>query len=106
MYAVDPEPARELAQSAWGLAQLAALALLVGWLAERVLDPGVRIRGVAFMSGIVGFYTGPMLWSLTGLGSGPTLAGYALIPAFAGAMAVCAVLKLVSLGMEGSGPRW
>jgi hypothetical protein len=45
-----------------------------------------------------------MLWTWTGWDSGPSLGGFAVLPAVAGTFAVCALLKLVTLGM--AGPRW
>lgn len=104
MYAADAEPTRDLARSIWSFVQLGVLAVLVGWLAERLLDPGLRIRGIAFLAGIAGFYAGPRLWAAMDLANGPTLGGYAVLPAFAGALGVCALLRLVSLGAQG--PRW
>jgi len=99
MYAAAAEP--DLAQSAWSWLHLGVLALLFGWFAERVVEPGVRIRGLAILAGVAGIYAGPTLWTITGLAGGPRLWGYALVPGFLGSLAVCAFLRLVSLGVEG-----
>jgi len=94
----------ELLGQAWGLFQLVAVAALAGWTAERLLDTGVRTRGLPFLSGLFGLYVGPHLLDLTGFPTGPEIAGEPLIAAFAGALAICGFLKLASLGA--AGPRW
>ena len=104
MYAVDPEPAQDLASHVVRMAQLGGIALVAGWLAEHLIDTGFRLRGLALLAGATGFYAGSCLWDFAGWPSGPTVWGYALLPAFTGAFGVCGVLKLVSLGVEG--PRW
>ena len=85
------------------LVQLALIAGIVGWLAERLLNTGMSTRGLPLMAGLFGIYLSSQFSFLPGE-AGPMLAGHALIPAFAGAFAVCSFLKLASLGM--AGPRW
>jgi uncharacterized membrane protein YeaQ/YmgE (transglycosylase-associated protein family) len=104
MYAVDPAPAQDLADEMVRMTQLAGVALLAGWVAERTLDTGVRLRGLALLAGAAGFWAGSAMWDIGGWDAGPTVWGYAILPALAGAFAVCGVLKLVSLGV--AGPRW
>jgi uncharacterized membrane protein YeaQ/YmgE (transglycosylase-associated protein family) len=104
MYAAEPEPARAFADQVIRLSQLGGVALLAGWLAERLIDTGFRLRGLAPLAGAVGFYAGSTLWATAGWPAGPLVWGLALVPAFAGALAICAILKLVSLGV--AGPRW
>ena len=97
--AYDPEFMNQV----WSLAQVTAIAAAAGWTAERLLDTGVQTRGLPLLSGLFGLYLGPYLLDLTGWYGGPSLAGHPLAPAFAGALAICAFLKLVSLGA--AGPR-
>jgi hypothetical protein len=77
--------------------------MLAGWISERALDTGLGIRGIAPLAGLVGLYAGRALWGWTGWSVGPLVAGFAVVPALAGALATCAVLKLVGLGL--AGPR-
>ena len=84
------------------LVQLALIAGVVGWLAERLLNTGMSTRGLPLLAGLFGIYLSSHFSFLPA--DGPVLAGHALIPAFAGAFAVCSFLKLASLGM--AGPRW
>lgn len=88
---------------AMGLAQLAVIAAAVGWFAERLLNTGVSTRGLPLLAGLFGIYLSSEL-SFLHVIDGPTLAGQAVVPAFAGALVVCSFLKLASLGM--AGPRW
>lgn len=85
------------------LAQLAVTAAVLGWLAERLLDTGVTTRGLPFLAGLFGIYLSSHA-SILPVNPGPTLAGHAVLPAFAGALAVCSFLKLANLGF--AGPRW
>jgi uncharacterized membrane protein YeaQ/YmgE (transglycosylase-associated protein family) len=94
----------ELTGQAWDVVCLIVVAALAGWTAERLLDTGVRTRGLPFLSGLFGLYVGPHLLAYAGWPSGPLVAGQPLVAAFAGALAICAFLKLASLGA--AGPRW
>lgn len=94
----------EMVRQAWDLLQLVIVAGLAGWSAERVLDTGVRTRGLPFLSGLFGLYVGPHVLDLAGWPMGPVIAGQPLIAAFAGALLIGAFLKLASLGA--AGPRW
>ena len=84
--------------------QLGALALLAGWVAEQLLDTGLRVRGLALFCGLAGLYLGSWLWAVGGWSSGPTVAGTGIMPLFAGALAVSGFFKLLALGA--AGPRW
>ena len=90
--------------NAWELLQLVIVAALAGWGTERLLDTGVRTRGLPFLSGLFGLYVGPQLLDMTGWPSGPVIAGQPLFAAFAGALLIGAFLKLATLGA--AGPRW
>ena len=93
-----------LVSNAWDLLQLVVVAALAGWATERLLDTGVRTRGLPFLSGLFGLYVGPYLLDMTGWPAGPTIAGEPLFAAFAGSLAIGCFLKLASLGAAGS--RW
>jgi hypothetical protein len=84
--------------------QIGALALLAGWVAQQLLDTGIRVRGLALFSGLAGLYLGSWLWAAGGWANGPSVAGQGILPLFAGALAVSGFFKLVALGA--SGPRW
>ena len=84
--------------------QIGLLALLAGWVAEQLLDTGIRVRGLALFCGLAGLYFGTWLWGVGGWSSGPTVAGQGIMPLFAGALAVSGFFKLLALGA--SGPRW
>src|SRR5262245_51086211 len=92
------------ASNAWDLLQLVIVAALAGWATERVLDTGVRTRGLPFLSGLFGLYVGPHLLHMTGWPTGPVIAGQPLLAAFAGALLIGCFLKLATLGA--AGPRW
>ena len=92
----------ELLGQAWEILQLVVVATLAGWSAERLLDTGVRTRGLPFLSGLFGLYVGPQVLVLTGWPAGPVVAGQPLFAAFAGAMVIGVFLKLASLGVTGS----
>ena len=87
----------------FSLVQLAVVAGMVGWLADRLLDTGVSTRGLPLLAGLFGIYLSSHL-SFLQVDVGPVLAGHAVLPAFAGAVTVCTFLKLANLGM--AGPRW
>ncbi len=88
----------ELLSQAWTLVQLVVVAGLAGWVAERLLDTGVRTRGLPFLSGLFGLYVGPRVLDLAGWPAGPEIAGQPLFAAFAGALLIGGFLKLASLG--------
>jgi uncharacterized membrane protein YeaQ/YmgE (transglycosylase-associated protein family) len=87
-----------------GVLPVTAGAMLVGWVAERAFDTGLRVRGIGLLCGVIGLHVGSLLWSWAGLQTGPTIVGFPIVPAVAGSLAVCALLKLVTLGV--AGPRW
>ena len=80
--------------------EVTGTAMLLGWLAERVLDTGIRIPGIGVAAGLLGLYLGAWLWDLTGWSSGPRLAGFPIVPTAAGAFAVCGFLKLIGLAAD------
>ena len=80
----------------------AAAAMLAGWVAERLIDTGVRLPGIAPLAGVAGLCVGQWVWAGAGWEPGPVIAGFPVVPAVAGAFGVCAVLKLVALGFAGS----
>src|SRR5262245_13039344 len=84
--------------------QLGALALLAGWVAEQLLDTGLRVRGLALFCGLAGLYFGSWLWAVGGWASGPTVAGTGIMPLFAGSLAVSGFFTLFAPGA--AGPRW
>ena len=96
-HAYEPTMARQ----AWDLFQLVVVAGLAGWSVERLLDTGVRTRGLPFLSGLFGLYVGPRVLDLTGWPMGPVIAGQPLFAAFAGALLIGCFLKLASLGTAG-----
>jgi len=75
-------------------------AIVLGLLAERVLDTGIRIPGIGAAAGLLGLYLGAWLWDLTGWSAGPQLAGLPIVPTAAGAFAVCGFLKLIGLAAD------
>ena len=84
----------------WHFMVVTGTAMVLGVLAERVLDTGIRVPGVGAAAGMVGLWAGAWFWDLTGWSSGPQLAGLAVVPTFAGALAVCGFLKLIGLAAE------
>jgi uncharacterized membrane protein YeaQ/YmgE (transglycosylase-associated protein family) len=101
MYAVEAGADPELLHEALSLLQTTGIALLFGWAAERLLDTGLAVRGLPLLCGVSGLYAGTWVFTLAGWPHGPRLAGQALLPAFAGALAVATIFKLVSLGVDG-----
>ena len=93
-----------LLDNAWDILQLVAVAAVAGWVTERLLDTGVRTRGLPFLSGLFGLYVGPPLLHMAGWPVHPYIAEQPLIGAFAGALAIGFFLKLATLGA--AGPRW
>ena len=84
------------------LLAILVIAEAAGWIAGMVVETGVHIRGITFFCGLIGLQAGAWATQLTEWHAGPTVAGYALFPTFAGAMVIAGLLKLVSLGVEGS----
>ena len=93
-----------MVSNALELLQLVIIAALAGWATERLLDTGVRTRGLPFLSGLFGLYVGPYLVDMAGWPVGPIIAGQPLFAAFAGALFIGAFLKLATLGA--ASPRW
>lgn len=104
MYAASAGVDPELLGHLWSLLQLAGVAALAGWLADRLLGVELPMRGIPLFCGLAGIYAGSWLWHVGGWDLGPVLAGQAVLPAFAGALAVSGFFKLVTLGA--AGPRW
>ena len=84
------------------LAGLVLIASALGWTAARIFDPGVRARGMSLLAGLLGLTGGTWLAGQTGWDPGPVVLGYSLLPAFAGSLTTCAVVKLLALGVTGS----
>ena len=104
MYAADEAATPAAVNQALGVIQAVGVAMLAGWLTERALDTGLRIPAVGPLCGLVGLWAGGWLWHWGGWDTGPLLGGVAVVPALAGTLGVCAILKLVSVGA--AGPRW
>jgi len=100
MYAVE----HQAVDQTFRVIQATAGAMLVGWLVERALDTGFRVRGLGLLAGLIGLYAGTWIWACGGWNHGPMLGDLAIAPTIVGAFAVCGVLKLVGLGL--AGPRW
>src|SRR6185369_9811718 len=81
MYALGPAPAQDLADNVVQMTHLGGVALLAGWLAERTVDTGFRVRGLALLAGAIGCYAGSSLWEMAGWEAGPVVWGYAILPA-------------------------
>jgi len=103
MYAANAGAGPEIVSSMWALCQLTVFCQLVGWVAERVLDTGLRARFVPLLCGVAGLWAGSWLSGLESVG--PVLAGQPILPACAGALAISTLFKLVGLAAA-SGPRW
>jgi hypothetical protein len=87
-----------------GIIQVTTIAFLAGSLGGRLLGVGVRARGLPLLCGLTGLYAGTWLWNVGGWDGGPAIAGYGLLPALAGALAVAGFVRLVELAV--AGPRW
>ena len=85
-----PDP--ELLREGTRLAHLVLLSAAAGLTAERLLRPGLAVRGLALLVGLGGFYAGS--WLL----------GQPLLPPIVGALGVCLLVKLAAIGA--AGPRW
>jgi len=99
----EPTLDQQAVGQVWRAVELSAASLLAGWLAENVLDSGLRMRGTAIVYGVFGFYLGSWFASTTGFDWGPALAGHALVPILGGAFVTAATAKLIGLGA--AGPR-
>jgi hypothetical protein len=104
MYAAQVGGAPDLLDQAFRAVQTTAAAMLSGWLAERVFDTGLPARGIGLLAGLLGLYVGSWVWAWGGWDAGPTFGSFPIAPAIAGAFGVCAILKLVGLGL--AGPKW
>ena len=104
MYAAPAGTALHAVGYGWHVMEVTGTAMLLGWIAERVLDTGIHIPGIGAAAGVCGYYFGAWLWDLTGWSDGPLIAGFPIVPTFAGALAVCGFLKLV--GLAADHPRW
>jgi len=96
----DPELLREVAR----VAQLVLVAAAAGAAAERILRPGLTVRGMSLLAGLAGLYAGGWFWDVGGWSPGPAVLGHPVLPAVVGSFAICMVLKLAALGA--AGPRW
>jgi|CXWL01.1.fsa_nt_gi hypothetical protein len=94
----------ELLHEAWGLLQLVMVGGIMGFIANRTLDPGLRARGLAAAVGLCGLYLAPLLveagWPWP---TGPLIVGQPLLPALAVTLGITGTLKLLGLGL--AGPR-
>jgi len=97
-----PDP--ELLREGTRLAHLVLLSAAAGLTAERLLRPGLAVRGLALLVGLGGFYAGSWLWALVDWSPGPALLGQPLLPPIVGALGVCLLVKLAAIGA--AGPRW
>src|SRR2546427_13121161 len=104
MYAAPAGLAPDVFEQGWGLVQLAAVVSFTGLAADWLVDSGLSLRGVPIVTGAVGLYAGTWFWNLGGWDSDPAVGAYPLQPAFAGALAVTGVLKLIGLAVAGR--RW
>ena len=84
------------------MAAVVAIASVLGWTAARILDPGVRARGLPLLTGLVGLTSGTWLVGQTGWDSGPAVLGYALLPSFLSTLSTCLVVKLLTFGVTSS----
>ena len=85
------------------LLQVSVIAAAVGLTVERLVDTGVRTRGIGLLCGLTGVYFGAWLWNATGWNPGPHLGGAALLPTLAGTLSMAVFVKLAALGI--AGPR-
>jgi len=83
------------------LLRASLLAIGVGLVAERLVDTGVRARGIPLLCGLVGVYAGEWLGEALRWHPGPSVAGHAVLPALLGTLMVAVAVKLVALGMVG-----
>ena len=97
-----PDP--ELLHEAARVAQVVLVAAAAGSAAERILRPGLAIRGLSLLAGLAGLYAGGWFWDVGGWSPGPAILGHPILPSVVGALAICLVLKLAAIGADG--PRW
>src|SRR5947199_300215 len=65
MYAARAGTALHAVGYGWRVMEVTGTAMLLGWIAERVLDAGIRIPGIGAAAGVCGYYFGAWLWDLT-----------------------------------------
>lgn len=92
----------EMMARALNMLELLAVAGTAGWSAERLLDPGIHIRGFSILIGLASLYFGPALVEMAGWPTGPEVAGRPLLAAFVGTLAVTALAKVFSVGLVSS----
>lgn len=78
------------------------LVLATGWVAESIIDSGMRGWHAPVLCGLAGLYVGPPLLAVLGWRGGPSLWGHLLVPIVVGALVACAVLKVLNLVLAGS----
>ena len=96
----DPELLREAAR----VAQVVLVAAAAGAAAERILRPGLAIRGLSLLAGLAGLYAGGWFWDLGGWAPGPAVLGHPILPTVVGSLVICLMIKLAAIGA--AGPRW
>jgi hypothetical protein len=92
----------EITLEATALLEIAGVCLLVGWAAQRLLDPGIHVRGISLLTGLFGLYGGAWMWRLAGWEGGLAIGGYAVLPTLVGALAAATALKVITLVLDGS----
>jgi len=100
---IDQGTNAELLHEAWGLLQLVVVGGVLGFLASRTVQSGLRTRGLSATIGLFGLYLAPFIvdagWPWP---TGPMVAGQPLLPAVAVTLALMAMLKVFGLGLDGS----
>ncbi|TMA37863.1 MAG: hypothetical protein E6J75_16150 [Deltaproteobacteria bacterium] len=86
------------------MAQVVLVAAAAGSAAERILRPGLAIRGLSLLAGLAGLYAGGWFWDVGGWSPGPAVLGHPILPTVVGALAICSLIKLAAIGA--AGPRW
>ena len=85
------------------LAQVGALTLVAGWIAENLFDSSLRMPGTAIVYGVIGYYLGTWLAGVYGFDIGPAVAGQTVLPILVGTLVVAAMAKVFGYGA--AGPR-